>query len=387
MKLQHHVSGISLLVFIHCLPASVLASVGTSSSWQAKMKALSQTMQELLPELTAKKPDIGKIKREAKNLSVLAHSIHQSTSKNQASLPDRDPSVDIFSSMFEKETKRALESIEGGHVEYSRQVLRGVTGYCIACHTRNAQGPRFLRGGLTKRAASMEPIERAELFAATRQFDAALDEYKKLISDGNYAKDHPMDWERGLREAVAISVRVKKDPALSMEFINRVKGLPNVPEFVSQYVSIWKISTREWRNEPAPVAITDEGLNLLAAKLLSDARALQKYPVDHSGDILYLRASAVAHDLLSRAPNGPLASRALLMEGMAYEVLNNPLVWPVHEMYYEACVRKSPHTEIAQECYDRFESSVFFGYSGSGGTFIPPDIESTLEELKGLSYP
>ena len=74
------------------------------------------------------------------------------------------------------------------------------------------------------------------------------------------------------------------------------------------------------------------------------------------------------HELLSLAPNGKHASEAMLIAGNAYRLLGEPLVTLLPEMYFEACVRNSPHTSLARQCFERFEESVYFGYSGGGGT-------------------
>ena len=59
----------------------------------------------------------------------------------------------------------------------------------------------------------------------------------------------------------------------------------------------------------------------------------------------------------------------------------------LHELYYEACVRRAPHTTTSAECFRRFEESIYFGYSGSGGVSLPDDVRKNLAELRDLSAP
>ena len=54
-------------------------------------------------------------------------------------------------------------------------------------------------------------------------------------------------------------------------------------------------------------------------------------------------------------------------------------------MYYEACIRNAPHTEVSGKCYKKYEANVNFGYTGSGGTSIPEDLQTLLKELKKLA--
>jgi hypothetical protein len=57
----------------------------------------------------------------------------------------------------------------------------------------------------------------------------------------------------------------------------------------------------------------------------------------------------------------------------------------MHELYYEACVRELPHSSLAKRCYERYEQSVYVGYTGSGGTNIPDELQVILSELKKLA--
>jgi hypothetical protein len=120
---------------------------------------------------------------------------------------------------------------------------------------------------------------------------------------------------------------------------------------------------------------------------MEQAKAIQRYPMDRTADLVYLRASASAHDFLQVALESEHLDQGLLLAGIAYEVLNPLKVGELHELYYEACIRRSPHQAIAVDCYRRYEQSVFFGYTGSLGTSLPDDVGMKLKELKKLAEP
>jgi hypothetical protein len=146
-----------------------------------------------------------------------------------------------------------------------------------------------------------------------------------------------------------------------------------------------KTSIESWRSEAPRVPQTEEGLHAELMRLMKHAHDAQKYPADRSADIDYLRALSVAHELLRIAPNGKYADEVLLMTGICYEVLSPVNLEDLHEIYYEACVRRVPHTNVAESCYRRFEQSTFFDYTGSAGTHIPRDVREKLLELGGLA--
>src|SRR6185437_5128722 len=124
-----------------------------------------------------------------------------------------------------------------------------------------------------------------------------------------------------------------------------------------------------------------------AQRLYQAALTATKYYHDRSSDILYLRFSLAAHELLTRFPNGKHTGDALLLAGTAYELLDDWLISPLPGLYFEACVRKMPHSEIAHQCYVRLEEGIYFGYTGSAGTDVPEDVRKTLRELRRLAAP
>ena len=170
-----------------------------------------------------------------------------------------------------------------------------------------------------------------------------------------------------------------------MHVIDKVLALGAGPEFFRSEMKGWKESVDMWKEEPAKEGKTEKDLYEQAVNLNNAARLKQRYPLDHSADVLYLRASTAVHEMLSLAPQGKHAAEGLLLAGNAYRLLGEPVVTPLPEMYFEACVRQSPHTQVARQCYERFEESIYFGYSGSGGTFIPDDIQELMKELKGIA--
>jgi hypothetical protein len=124
-----------------------------------------------------------------------------------------------------------------------------------------------------------------------------------------------------------------------------------------------------------------------AKRLIDSARTLQKYPFDRDADILYLRATSTLHNFLSKYSDSSNAGEALLLLGHCYEILQDLDLWSLHELYFQACIQKFPHSPVAQACYNRYEESIFAGYSGSGGMSLPPQIQLHLNKLKKLAAP
>lgn len=384
---------LSLGLSVHALyPAPAYAADQTG--WQKRMQELYRVLAELLPDVVSDErfnsPKHRKdIEANAKKLADLSHGLKLSTAKGQGAIsPDLDLSVSMIGSLFERETRRAYLELKRGHRAYARSLLRTIPGFCIGCHTRSSGGPDL------SRVSSMEPpktfaskLERAEFLAATRQFDKALDSFEEIVSDPRIAEGRQLEWERAARHALAIAVRVKRDPARALSLVEKIIASPLSPRFLKEDALQWKTSIQQWQEELPRQPQTEDGLYAEAVRLMGLAHTQQKYPADRSADILYLRASAVIHDLLGRAPQGIHVPEALMLLGVSYEALRDLDLWSLHEMYFVACIEKAPHTQIAETCYRRYEEATYSGYSGSGGISLPEEIKGQLQHLRKLAQP
>lgn len=378
-----------------CLIAILISPEGFSQirKWNKKMQKLAATFSDVLPELSDSKPITAttqkKLEKGAKKILELAHTINMGPgTKGNPLPPEADPSIGFISNMFEREVKHAYQALKAGHTSYAKAVLRTTTGYCIACHSRHDKGPDFTSSEMNKKlTATLSPMERAKLFAATRQFDAALDGFEKIATDPKLASENAIQWGKAIRYALNLNIRVKNDPERTLKFISDVMALPQIPGFYTAHLPLWKDQIVEWKNEKKKSLETEEELYQEAKRLSAEAQKKQRYPLDRASDVLYLRSSAIVHELLTRFPQGKYTSEAFFLAGSAYDLLEDRLTTPLPEIYYEVCVRHSPHTEIAGQCFSRFEQDILFGYTGSAGTFVPEEVQKLVNELRALAKP
>ena len=357
-------------------------------AWSRKMQELYKTLADLLTDISSAKrfgdpANRSRIVMETEKLASLAHDLN---TKGVLS-PDADPTIPLVAGLLAQETKRAALEFKKGNRAYARNLLQTVPGYCIACHTRNATGPQFAQLAFEPTSKSLTALERGEFFAATRQFDRAQTEFIQVIKDPKAAAAYNFDWEKAIHQSLAIAVRVKQDSSQAKEIVQIALNMKDAPSSIKEDAKVWKTSIQEWQEEPARGSTSEEGLHSEALRLMAKARETQKYPMDRTADVLYLRASAIVHDLLQAAPQGVYAGEALLLAGISYEVLSPLKTEDLHDLYYEACIRRSPHTPTSDLCYRRYEQSIFFGYTGSAGTDVPADVREKLIGLKSMSQP
>jgi hypothetical protein len=354
-------------------------------TWTAKMKLLSETLSDLLPIVTSRakfseEKNLARIESDTKQLRQLAHSL------SAGSAPNYDPGMAMMMSRFEDDVDRALEGLKTGNRDYARSILRDTTAYCIHCHTASHNGPEFPKLNLNINVAELNPLDRAEFFTATRQFDRALEEYIRVINNEPVAKADPFEWERAARSALAIVVRVKGDPKAAQTLIDAISKNHSAPKSVKDALPAWNKSIHEWMKEKRPLVFSPIEQLELAEKLVAKAERSQEYPLDHSQDILYFRASSLLADLLAkRGRVDETTAKALYLAGQASEATRDMSFWTLHETYYERCIVSHPHSDIARKCWGRLSDSITLGYSGSGGTRIPPEVEAQINKLKATA--
>lgn len=349
-------------------------------AWGEKMRKLSTLLQEVLIDVSsdgrARSAD-GKrrLEKNTEQLAKLSHSMAERTLS-----PDLDPSVKLLGDLFAEESERARDALKAGNLSYARYLLKGVAQGCIACHTRTQSGPSFAALPKGSLFSKLPGLERAEIQVAIREFAPALETLKSVLLDKALLKDRPGDWANAARLGLMVAVRTQSDPAVARDWVALILAEPGAPYFLSHDAKAWKVSIDKWIAEPKRDAVTAEGLYAEAVRLYAQAKNSQRYFFDHAADVDYLRASVAAHNLMRLGSEVPHLDQAYLMAGMTYEALGLSRFPELHEVYYQACIRKAPHTPVAEDCYRRLEQSVYQGFTGSAGTDIPLDLRRRLKK-------
>lgn len=362
--------------------------ISSASAEESTMKKLYKTLSEVLTnsssaERFSDKSNRSQIEDQLKTLSSLAHTVNDKKFAGDKV----DPTLTILSGYLSEETNSAYSAFKNGKYEYARGIVRSLPSTCIACHSRNNLGPQFEKLDLEPSDKLLKPIELAEFYAGTRQFDRAEKSFLSIIENAETASNDPYAWEHAIKQSLAIAIRVKKDIPLAKKIIDTALTQKKAAYTTRADLTQWKKSIDKWAKEPKVSVKTEKGLYNEGMRLISEAHQLQKFPVDHSADMLYLRASSVYYDLIQAAPNGKHVSEALMMQGICNEVLSPRGFEDLHRHYYDACIKKTPHSPIAMDCYRRFERSIIHGYTGSAGTAVPEDIKQKLLDLFSLAMP
>lgn len=324
--------------------------------------------------------------RDPKNQPMIAASVSiLARVQHRPPRPD-EPLTNAVAHIFADAVRRAQGDLSGGHLEDARLRLRGLTGLCLGCHARKPADRDLTDLGKAGEALKLPPVERAEFFAATRQFDAALMLWADLLRNPPEALADAFLQAQAARSAVLISVRVKDDPATTLALLDMVKARPQLPPLLRRSVEAWREDAQAWKAEgfvaakKSPQALFDR-----ARALVQSSGAERSLMPGDERLVQLLRASGYLDEALAREPRAKFRGEALYLLAIATAAVLDADLWDLDQLFLEACVRESPHTALALRCVDRLADRTLFLYSGSGGTRVPPELVERLTELRALA--
>jgi hypothetical protein len=217
----------------------------------------------------------------------------------------KKPGLRAIAEIFSDYVSSAESNYKAGHRDYSRAQLRTVTGFCMACHTRGEMVQEFKDSEDLVTKANLTPLQKAEYFAATRQFDRALEYYDRVVANPATDEATLRDINRVVRSYLNVAVRVKQDPKAAQAFLAKVSAMKSVADYYVQELPQWKRDLATWSKEKGHSkgrGATD--LFNEAQDMVSRAQSTQRYAADHRADINYMRATNALHAALEKELTG-----------------------------------------------------------------------------------
>ena len=298
-----------------------------------------------------------------------------------------DPALKVNLSLLQSHVKDASRSFGQGSKSFARYMMQSSLQMCIACHTRK-KAVDF--SWPEPNAKDLPPIDRADYFFATRQFQKGLKDYEEIVN--GYPGNHAGQWNlrKSLLAVAVYYARVSEDPAAGATFFKKVSERDDLPQYLREELAAWSKEFRSWSKEKPGANLEKMGERELLAKAKKILRH-DDFSIASSSDrsfhVRRLRASAILQRVLeSPGEKSPLKADALLLLGQIYPRLSASLFFRFGDMYLKACITDYPKTSVARSCYVALEHAVTEGYTGSAGTNVPEDEQVELMRLKRLAY-
>lgn len=326
--------------------------------------------------------------RDVKNAPNVSADLKKLASLPHLFPPDtqsQEPATAALASLFSRYVEDTRQRFEGRETDVVALRVRTLTGLCFTCHTRERAPVDFADTQKRLEALGLSGLPRAQMLAATRQFDEALVEYQRLLEQPPKNERGMLEYTRALQDSMALLVRVKDDAPATVALLDKLLAKPELPAFLKANLASWRRDAAAWQAEKFDARkATAEALFARAQKLMGPVNGSGPFSVDERKDLTWLRASGYLNLALGKDPKLKSRGEALFLLGVCASSLRSPLWWDLDLLFFETCVRESPKSKVAKRCFQQLSDRVYLGYTGSAGTFIPDDELARLSELRAL---
>lgn len=327
--------------------------------------------------------------KDPKNAAAIADGLDRLAGLRHAFPEDpkaQEPATAALSNLFARYAQDTRRRFEAGELEAVGLRVRTLTSLCFTCHSRERAPADFADVQQRLDGMTLAPLEKAQVLAATRQFDAALETYRGLLDTRPANERALLEYARALQDTMAILVRVKDDAKATAELLDALGQREDLPPFMRGTIAAWRADVTAWQKERFDaMKATPDALYRRAQALVQKANGARTFLADERHDVAYLRASGYLNLALGKNPKLKTRGEALSLLGVCAGALKSPLLWDVDLLFFEACVRENPKTKLAKRCFQQLSDRVYLGYTGSSGTHIPEDELERLTELRGLA--
>ncbi|MCB9228653.1 MAG: hypothetical protein H6618_03495 [Deltaproteobacteria bacterium] len=296
-----------------------------------------------------------------------------------------DVAFQLSGTSLKKDLSQAETFFRKNEFDASGFIVRHLVANCFSCHTRYGTKHSFptplIPENLEK---SLRLYELARLKAATRQFDQAVRLFDQILSDPEYSYDELVS-EGVITDYFRIMIRVNHDFTKAMEVCDTLLK----KELDKSSVEI----IRNWRKDLN--ILKDSGYFSAPSSLLKAKELLGKVRNVESEDVfpmqslvLLMTASASLHTLaIDDSLQPQFRAEAYYLLGTAEHLMGSSFWLSESQYFWEASIRTLPHSELARKSFEAIEENVKLGYTGSGGTRIPEEVDQWLNTLERMAAP
>ncbi len=303
----------------------------------------------------------------------------------EAHAPASNAAFSFLSQSLASDARAVRSRVGDGRYRDAGYRIVRMTQTCVACHARlPSEEKAAFAAPLIERldVERIEPAQLARFDVATRQFDRALTRYESMLADPEQLPAQ-LEYSGAIADYLVVALRVRAATGRAEAALSRFAKRSDLTAQQVRVVPIWVAALERYGDSLASEPSLERAREILRA-----GAEQSRHPNDSSDLAHRVLASALLYRFLD-AQEASQSDRAtaLLLLGETDAFLRRSFERSEAEFYLEQAIRLAPGTPVAQEAYARLEDQVLFGYTGSSGLNLPPDIERELEELRALAFP
>ena len=277
-----------------------------------------------------------------------------------------------------RETQRAIDD---QNLDYARNRLYGLGSICASCHTQDTKLRTLFTGAGRERFPNDAAY--AEFNFLTRNYDVAEQYFERDLRSGGAKTEYEII--RPLQRLIIIYTQIKNQPGKGADVLSKFLDLPAHTSATRAELKGWIAGLR---------ALETHGAGKITAP---DFAAIETFvrdilgPLDQPLPVLRVAAdqeikrlwlSGILYHYLNRKPQPGEIPKLLYWLAVNDRVVGYSYYFSLADLYLKECVYNHPQHPYAQRCYAEFQEYVKFIYSGSGGSFIPPELNQEMRKMQ-----
>jgi hypothetical protein len=360
---------------LHAAPPTAPSS---SQALSQTMTQIGELMVELYPLVVARRELANSEKQQIRqDLGRLVQLFHLA----QPHIKRRSDTYQVSYEFVLDYLNTTTRALDAGNFDFARGRLYGLGSICASCHTQDTKLRTLFSG--TTRNNFPDDFSFAEFNYVTRNYDTAIRYYDKHLRS-QQAKTE-LEIVQPLQRLITIYTQIYNKPGEGARKLEQYLDLENHTPLTKKHLTEWIAGLKE---------LDARG----ASKVKSvDFKTLQKYvgqylgPLDEPPAEIFLTpkeeiSRVWLRGLLYHYLNGQPAEneipKILYWLSICDRSIGYDFYFSLADLYLKECILKHSDHPYARRCLDEYQEYITFSYSGSSGTFIPPEVQQELEKLR-----
>lgn len=375
---QPWIVGKAIVVLLMLLLPIVVQAASSYSNINQVMSQIATTMEDIYPLIvrqgTLEKHELQRLHAGVKKLNELFVAA-------RVFIKQKPETYQISYQLILEYLGDTLKAFDAKKLELARARLYAVGPICSSCHTQDTRLRTLFAG--SSRAAFNSDMDYAEFSFLTRNYQEAQKFYEKYLRENEKLTE--LQLITPLQRIIIMYTQIDPQPVKGAALLNQWLQHPAHSDSTRETLSDWIAGLQDLQKSPYFTSKQADfsGLKQLMKKIMGDLnRPLEEVYLPPKEEIsrIWLRGQ-VFHYLNSGSQKNERA-RLLFWLALLDRSVGYDYYFSLADLYLKQCMHSHSGEPMAARCYQEYEAYLNFAYSGSGGIFIPEEVELELEDLR-----
>jgi len=344
-------------------------------SIRALMVQISDSMLRLLPLINEKQPDATEVQREIGQLNKLF-------TEAGPHFEEAEIGSQLNYVMITEQLQSASRFATDNNLYSVKTTLAEAFQLCAGCHTQDRKTSKAF--GIS-RLKSLDEFLAAEYSYLTRDYEAALISYK------NHLTQVTDDYHRralALDRILVITAGVYGDPNLTRDTLRQL--LPRLSPLSAEQVKV-----KDWIDVMVRIIRAPDDIQSpthartvteMDQYLTNEWPAIQSALTWNEQQAYWVVIRSRLNQFMQQPENEADTPRLLYWLAVSDRSLHYRFYESISRRYLDRCIRQYPDHPAAKDCFNEYELLMIVSYSGSGGVYVPVEVQQELNELRAIVY-